>query len=227
MPIKQWVPRSVKQAVKRRISDWRFKRAFTAFRCDPRRALSNRDLLGELRRGWGNEGWAADTEYLEAVLERALALRGPVLECGSGLSTLLLGAIVERNGAELWTLEHHSGWHDWVRKQLNRYGLRSTHLILAPLQDYGEFSWYCPPLDDMPGEFTLVVCDGPPGDTPGGRYGLLPVMRQRLAAAAEILLDDTARLAEAQIARRWGQESNASVTFLGRDNGFASIQLNS
>ncbi|MCO6439776.1 MAG: class I SAM-dependent methyltransferase [Nitrococcus mobilis] len=225
MPIKRWIPHPVKQALKHRISDWRFNRAFAAFRRAPRLALSNRDLLGELRRGWGNEGWAADTEYLEVVLERALALRGPVLECGSGLSTLLVGAIAEHEGMELWTLEHHPGWFDCVRKQLNRYALRSTRLILAPIEDYGEFSWYRPPLEDMPGRFTLVICDGPPGDTPGGRYGLLPVMRERLSATAEILLDDTSRPAEARIARRWGQESGATVTFLGRDNGFASIKL--
>lgn len=225
MPIKRWIPRSVKQAIKHRISEWRFNRAFTAFRRAPRRALSDRALLGELQRGWGNEAWAADTEYLEAVLERVLALRGPVLECGSGLSTLLVGALVESEGRDLWTLEHHPGWFERVRKQLNRYALHDTRLILAPLEDYGEFSWYRPPLEEMPGEFALVICDGPPGDTPGGRYGLLPVMRERLSATAEILLDDTARAAEAGIAWRWGQESGACVTFLGRDNGFASIKF--
>lgn len=225
MPIKRWIPRSVKQALKQGISDWRFNRAFMAFRRAPRRALSNRDLLGELQRGWANDAWAADTEYLEAVLERVLTLRGPVLECGSGLSTLLVGAIAESEGTDLWTLEHHPVWFERVRKEVNRYGLSSTRLTLAPLEDYGEFSWYRPPLEDMPEKFTLIICDGPPGDTPGGRYGLLPVMRERLSATAEILLDDTARRAEVQIARRWGQESGATVTFLGRDNGFASIKL--
>lgn len=225
MPIRRWIPRPVKQALKHTISDWRFNRAFAEFRRAPQRASSNRALLGELQRGWGNEAWAADTEYLKAVLERALAVRGPVLECGSGLSTLLVGAIVESNGTDLWTLEHHPTWFARIEKQLNKYRFGSTHLVLAPLQDYGDFSWYRSPLDDMPDKFALIICDGPPGNTAGGRYGLLPVMRERLSATAEILLDDTSRPAEAKVARRWGQETGAAVAFLGNENNFASIKL--
>ena len=44
----------------------------------------------------------------------------------------------------------------------------------------GSFVWYDVPKDVWPAEFRLVVCDGPPGDMKGGRYGLLPLVGARL-----------------------------------------------
>jgi hypothetical protein len=43
------------------------------------------------------------------------------------------------------------------------------------------------------------VCDGPKGTTRGGRYGLAPVMKDRLAPGCIVLLDDTSREAERAI----------------------------
>jgi hypothetical protein len=64
----------------------------------------------------------------------------------------------------------------------------------------------------MPLEFRLVICDGPPGATAGGRYGLLPVLGERLAAEATILLDDSDREGEAEVLQRWMAEDNWKVS---------------
>ena len=38
--------------------------------------------------------------------------------------------------------------------------------------------------------FDLVICDGPTEATPGGRYGLLPIMARHLSEDAVVRLDD-------------------------------------
>jgi hypothetical protein len=63
----------------------------------------------------------------------------------------------------------------------------------------------------MPEVFRLVVCDGPPEETPGGRYGLLPVMGARLGAGTSILLHDAGRESERGAVRRWQEQRDLSV----------------
>jgi hypothetical protein len=79
----------------------------------------------------------------------------------------------------------------------------------APLKSYAGYSWYDPPLSRWSRNFSLVVCDGPPADTPGGRYGLAPIMREHLAPGCVILLDDAEREPEREIAQRWSAELDA------------------
>ena len=55
-----------------------------------------------------------------------------------------------------------------------------------------------------------VVCDGPPSGTVGGRYGLVPVMREHLRPGCVILLDDAWREDERAVARRWDSELGAT-----------------
>jgi hypothetical protein len=130
--------------------------------------------------------------YLEAAAARAVALRGAVLECGSGLSTLLLGTLAERNGFSVWTLEHDREWYETVGAFIRRHNVRNVNLRYAPLRDYGDgISWYDVHAVELPEVFSLVVCDGPPNwTTPGGRYGVVVAMRDRFSKEWNILLDD-------------------------------------
>jgi hypothetical protein len=54
--------------------------------------------------------------------------------------------------------------------------------------------------------FSLVVCDGPPGDTPCGGFGLFTRLGHRLVPHCVILLDDIARADEQQVVERWIEE---------------------
>src|SRR5215475_13344481 len=60
-----------------------------------------KDLLAELIRTWGNEEWNADPPYLLAVCEAASRVNAPILECGSGLTTILLGIFAARRGVQV------------------------------------------------------------------------------------------------------------------------------
>jgi hypothetical protein len=91
------------------------------------------------------------------------------------------------------------------------------------LKTYAGYAWYDPPLARMPSAFSMVVCDGPPADTVGGRYGLVPVMRRRLAPGCVILLDDAVREHERAIARRWEYELEASHDVIDGDKPFIRL----
>ena len=113
-------------------------------------------------------------EYASVVLRHSQATDGPILECGSGLSTILLGLVAQRNGNKVWALEHNAFFAEKVRSTLKSYGIKSVELYETDLRDYGPYCWYDPPKGKMPKNFSLVVCDGPPYSTPGGRYGMVP-----------------------------------------------------
>jgi predicted O-methyltransferase YrrM len=150
---------------------------------------------------------------------------GDIFECGSGLTTILMGVIAQRSGHVVWTVEHNRVWAEKVNTYLKRYRIRSVRLCLTPLKSYGEFSWYLPPLESMPLEFSLVICDGPPGDTHGGRYGLLPVMRGRIRTGAVILLDDAAREGEKAIVARWADKFGAAHSVRGTAKPYYEIRV--
>jgi hypothetical protein len=91
--------------------------------------------------------------------------------------------------------------------------------LSSPLRDYGDFSWYDPPSQNLPDQFRLVVCDGPPGQTKGGRYGLLPVFGPRLREGTVIVLDDADRPAEVELVNRWKSESDLNVEIFNTPAG--------
>ena len=118
-------------------------------------------IFGELIYGWGNDGYSGLAEYLAACVDRSLVAHGPTLECGSGLSWSCWGLSRKKNRPCPLCLEHLPDWASKVQKCLDRYQLNSVILMQNALKDYGDYSWYDAPLERMPENFTLVVCDGP------------------------------------------------------------------
>jgi hypothetical protein len=206
--VKKFVPRAIKQPVKNMLLRRQLRAAIKTIGNLPDGQMPSRQLLAELMAGWSNEGYAANLEYLEAVAGASLKTAGPVLECGSGATTILLAILCGKRNVQVWSLEHFPEWGERVSETLKENGLSSgVHLCASPLKDYGDFAWYDPPLAQMPPEFSLVICDGPPGATKGGRYGLLPVMGRRLPRGATILLDDAGRPGELELIKKWELEA--------------------
>src|SRR5262249_50220101 len=144
---------------------------------------------------------------------------GPILECGSGLTTFLL-AFASRH--TVWSLEHLGEWQRRIPSLLNWTGT-SANLLLSPLQRYGSDDWYAIPAG-MPSNFRLVVCDGPPGSTLGGRYGLMPVLGHKLQDGATILLDDADRPEERSVLEQWEKEAGWGYVIKGdHDRAYAIV----
>ena len=201
--------------VKSRIREWRLDRALRALATLPADAPVDPVVLDDLRYGWGNTGWAVDTEFLQTLSRLVRATPGPMLECGSGLTTLLAGALGHARGLRVWSLEHDADWCERVRAVARRHGLDNVTICYAPLQEFDGFAWYDVSTHPIPPQFGLVVCDGPPDATPGGRYGLLPVMRDRLTAGCVLLLDDVHREHDRVTLGRWLKESRLFVETMG------------
>lgn len=203
-----------------------FRRAMKEFLRNLEQGLPfDRRVLTDLIYGWGNEAWSSDSEYLAECLEHAQLCRGPILECGSGLTTLLIGAVAKKSGNVLCSLEHHPEWGHRVARLLKQYRIDSVHLSIQPLRNYTDFTWYEAPTVEIPDSYALVICDGPPSATRGGRYGLIPVMKSRLAADCVILLDDANRAEEQIIAKRWAKELNTHYDTLGSVKSYIRFEL--
>lgn len=118
-----------------------FDRAIKALKAGNPTARDFHDLV----LGWGN-GYSATPEMLAEIWTRC---SGTVLECGTGLSTLVLAA----RGCEVTSLEHDPMFASHVAAMLDRYNLRAN-ILCKPLVD----RWY----DYAGGSFDCLIVDGPP-----------------------------------------------------------------
>lgn len=219
------VPASIKDPVKETLRRRRFERVLAEYQNLNSETYPSNKLLAEFVSAWGNEGYSANTEYLLELVRLVRSVDGPVIECGSGLSTILAGIELQRRNQKIVSLEHHPEWAARMRREVNAIKLSSVEIYEAPLRSYGTFSWYDISTKKLPPRFALVVCDGPPGDTPGGRYGLMPVMRDHLSNACVIMLDDYQRREEQAVAARWASETGAAIIVHGVDKPFALLRL--
>lgn len=185
-------------------------------------SLRHRDLA-RLAFAWGNPGYAAGISYLRHVGERAGRTHGTILECGSGATTLLIAALTAEAKVNFVVLEHDPNWHRYLKRMLDALGYAHVRLVHAPLQDYGTYAWYRPPAGVVPKDVGLVICDGPPGSIPGGRFGLMPVMASHLKRDCVILLDDTHRAGERRILDAWRRYRCLTSQRLGSFGSHAEV----
>lgn len=182
--------------------------------------------VGLLSWAWGNPGYSASLQLLKSIGRLAAVQRGPVLECGSGATTMLLGILGRTNGFAVHVLEHHAEWARHMGDLLRGHGLANVTVHHAPLKSYGDFAWYdAAGLEAGPG-FSMVLCDGPPRGTPGGRYGLLPIMGDRLLPRCRIVMDDMHRSREREILDAWSRQWRLTTTETGAGlKGFTVVSL--
>lgn len=210
-PLKRLVPAQIKRPVKAALLSYIFRQGMQDLARLRPGEMPSRELLKKLRLGWDNRDWDAKLGYLEEILKRALASDGPILECGSGLTTLLLGHVAGRRKVETWSLEHNADWHRRVANAIKRHHITGVNLCVAPLREYEQFNWYDPPLAQMPAKFSLVICDGPPDLANGGRYGLLPILGNRLEPGTVVLFDDAREPGQPEVLQRWATELGVGV----------------
>jgi hypothetical protein len=216
-----WLPQVIKAPLRRLHRARVLRRAVDAFR----RSMGEIEpsVLRDLVYGWGNEGMSVEQEYLAATITEAMAAKGPILECGTGLSTLVLSLIAERRDVDVWSLEEDDAYGREVAARVARFH-GAIRILHAPLTRYGDYEWYLVP-PNLPTGFTLVVCDGPSPRCRGGRYGLIPVLGKRLAPGCVILLDDAMRATERAILVQWARNLGTTPTLLGQEKPFAVVTV--
>lgn len=145
----------------------------------------------ELFNVWGNT-WAMDPEALYTAALLARQADGPVLDCGAGLSSLVMAAATD---APVVAMESSPVWASKIVSVAKQNGLRNLDVRLSDIADHNGLHWYA----DVPRdhEWRFVACDGPPRKT--GRMGLFEL----LEPPCPILVDDMAHLAYRRQVQDW------------------------
>jgi Methyltransferase domain len=143
--------------------------------------------------------------------------RTRIVECGSGVSTVVLARLLRQRGggAAIVALEHDAQWAALVTDMLRRESLLDiARVVHAPLE--GDPPWYaCSALMEMPDHVDLLVVDGPPACAPGQgrrRAPALAAFGPRLTEAATVILDDVNRPGEREVLTCWESETPSRFT---------------
>jgi len=134
-----------------------------------------------------------------------------ILECGSGVSTLIISYCIKKLGSgHIWSLDHEKKYLDITRKNVQIHGLENyASVIFAPLKsiviDNKNYNWYeTKSLKTIPSKIDLLVIDGPPRRYSSDvRYPALPLLYDYLSDDAVIVLDDANRQGEKEIINKW------------------------
>src|SRR5207244_4204311 len=108
-----------------------------------------------------------------------------VLECGSGVSTVVCARMLQLGGSgHVYSLEHDATFAEQTRALLSRHGLSNWATVVdASLDQTTDPPWYSE--NAIPKEavnIELFVVDGPPANVAHlARYPALPRMASRLA----------------------------------------------
>lgn len=116
-----------------------------------------------LANAYGNKPWAATADFLYIMHGMASAMpRGAnILECGTGLSTIVLAMVAKQKGLKVTSCETDHLWAKCTQQFLDACGLDSR-ILVAPI----EGDWYSEALKEKLHGLSadLLVIDGPRRD---------------------------------------------------------------
>ena len=177
--------------------------------------------------------WSAAPDFLQLIVDHVLAQRPhTIVECGSGLTTLMLARACALNGhGHVYSLENGADYAANTRAEIRRYGLEACstvlHAPLVPCSIHGhDYQWY-----DIAAltasDIDLLVIDGPPGFLQRhSRYPALPLLRERLAPRCTLFMDDAARPDERELVEMWLEEMPAARhEYIANERGCAILHL--
>lgn len=155
---------------------------------------------------YGGNNYAADAGVLALVTGIARKCRGPIIETGSGLSSVLMAAVTAERVYSLEHVEHYAAQTLAWAQEAN---VGNVGICCAPLKDF----WYDLDKFDLPHKFAFGFCDGPPRMF-GTRMKFFEVLGPRCTM---IVVDDIKT--DNNYARKvyeWAQANGRTVTILGR-----------
>lgn len=156
-------------------------------------------------------GWAISPDFAELIVTEFVKVAPRnVLECGTGVSTLIVGMLLRRQkSGQLTSLEHDADYARKWKQQIQQYGLEDyVSIVHAPLRDYRiegrDWSWYDIGVIATTEHFDFLVVDGPPDERgEKNRFPVLHCLRTQIQQGAIMLLDDASRPAENECLDIW------------------------
>ena len=102
-------------------------------------------------------GYAAFPQVLELCVGLARKANGPIIEAGSGLTTILMAAANPQ--FPVYCLEHDPKYAAQTQAMARQSGVDNVQVLVQPLTN----GWYSPIyLHKLPEQFPLGLIDGPP-----------------------------------------------------------------
>lgn len=156
-------------------------------------------------------GFAASPDFL-AVVHETIKQQSPktVVECSSGLSTLIAAKTLQQLGAgHVYSLESDQYYCDQTRALLDKHKVSDwatvIHAPLIPTEINGvSYQWYDASALNELNNVDLMVIDGPfAGVNPLARYPAGPKLLPKLASDGEVLIDDYQRPDEKKMVKLW------------------------
>jgi predicted O-methyltransferase YrrM len=200
--LRRWASRVYRSRNLQPYRSWRLRRLVTRLARTSASDQIRERLVHKIAHTWGNSSWSATEAVLERLLHWLDESSGPVLECGSGVSTLVMVASVSPRARRLVSLEHQRDWAKRVWDGVPRDMRANLDIVVRPLVSWGQYDWYDVDVTSLPESIGFVFCDGPPGTTRGGRIGITRVPKDRLAPGAVVLFDDASRPGEREVVAR-------------------------
>lgn len=170
-----------------------------------RAGTESEDEYNELARCTGN-AFAADAGVLALCVGVARKCLGPIIETGSGLSSVAMGAVSD---SKVYSLEHLEHYASQTLSLCTQADVPNVGVCYAPLVD----GWYDLDKFDLPKKFALGFCDGPPR-LYGTRYRFFETLAPRCSA---IIVDDikTDVLFSGRV-KAWAEANGRTFQVLGR-----------
>lgn len=145
--------------------------------------------------------------------------KGPILEVGSGITTILAGIACQRNGQMVHALEHDLDWFRHVKNFIQLWKLKPIALYYAPLREYPEhldskerpMLWY--EIDEsLPQSFDVALIDGPPRRY--GREAVFKLIPDRIKDAKWVV-DDIDDMTQLKMVRTYAEPLGKKVEEVG------------
>jgi hypothetical protein len=167
------------------------------------------DLFDRLHETWGNP-YAATGDLLAACVLLAREAKGPILEYGSGLSTLVMAAA--NPDVHLYAIENDLVWVQKLNEHASELGLTNITILPSDVVD----GWYTTEAPDQP--YALCLVDGPSRRL-GGRQ------KAQVGDAAIYLFDDIGDPGVKSAAERIAADKGLKLTRLnvGHPRAFAVL----
>lgn len=158
--------------------------------------------------------WATSPDFLCNLVMHTLSARPlSVIECSSGISTIVLARCMEILGeGHVFSLEHDKEFADKTRALLRQHGLENYATVYdAPLKNITLPSWsgqwYSHDVLPVNIKVDLLVIDGPPFFTSElARYPAIPMLYEQFSPHVAVFLDDADRKGEKMAVKRWLDE---------------------
>ncbi len=186
------------------------------------KALSLLPSLGVTYLPWSGAALHPSTVAM-LLNEIVLNQRSAVIECGAGISTLMMAKVLADADGKLVSIDHNADWLGIVERLLQQVGIPDgvVQLIHAPMHacslGLNDEPWY----DEntlrqhtQGRRFDMLVVDGPEAwhrKRCMARYPALPFFRDQLAEDFSAFLDDVRRPGERAIMQLWADQHELAV----------------